>query len=104
MCMTILHPILELSANYHHRPRKINSVLQPLGYKWASGRIVEDTAVTDGFTKGNVQGEDGSVAKTPSKTTAKKAKTTASKKRKVISEEEEIEEEAEAKDEDAEED
>jgi hypothetical protein len=59
-----------LSTYSLHRPRKINSVLAPHGYKFERGKIVElDAVATD-----KDQSENGEKAKTSAKTTKKAPK------------------------------
>src|ERR1700733_6485490 len=78
------------------RPRKINAVIAPHGFKWERGKIEQD-----GVARDKEQGGDGEkTPKTPTKPTKKAPKTPKSKepktqksnkKRKIDEEEEEAE-------------
>ena len=86
-----------LMADFVHRPRKINSVLAPHGFKWVAGKIEQDGAAKD---KDHGEDADQAVPKTPAKTPkkapkiprSKEPKTPKSNKKRKIEEEEEEEE------------
>ena len=93
--------LLGAIAHSYHRPRKINGVLVPHGYKFINGKIEHDGVAKDHDQSENVE---KAPPKTPTKTTKKAPKTPKSKepkapkvnkKRKLDEEEEEEEEEAE---------
>lgn len=92
--MSLLNLGFRLSTNSVHRPRKINAVIAPYGFKFERGRITEQA----GSLADKGQGEDGEKAvKTPKKTIKQTAKTPGSrelntpnsKKKRKLEEEEE---------------
>ena len=83
--------LVPVHPNSLHRPRKINAVIAPYGFKFERGRIIEQA----GGASDKGQGKGGEKAvKTPTKTTKPTAKTPEqntpkSNKRRKIEEEEE---------------
>ena len=69
-----------LLTHFRHRPRKINSVLTPHGFKWLSGKIEQDAAAKDTDSH---EDDNRAVLKTPAKSTKKVAKTPKSKEPKT---------------------
>jgi hypothetical protein len=74
--MSFLNLCFRLSTNFVHRPRKINAVIAPYGFKFERGRITEQA----GSVADKGQGENGEKAvKTPAKTIKQTAKTPGSR-------------------------
>src|SRR5207248_940023 len=95
-CTSIVEPCSSCLLTSIRRPRKINTILAPHGFKWERGKIEQD-----GVARDKEQGEDGEkTLKTPTKSAKKAIKTPKSKghktpksnKKRKIDEEEEKEE------------
>jgi hypothetical protein len=79
-CTSFEKPLFLQSTHEFYRPRKINAVVVPHGYRFERGRIVEQ----DGIATGKYQGENGEKAlKTPTKTAKNANKTPKSKEPKT---------------------